>query len=86
VLYEEEPCACIECGALFGVQSTVDKIVEKLAGKHSMFATSDAARMIRMCDDCRVNAQFHGQNNPFAGAERPRVRTTEDYYSERKDH
>jgi hypothetical protein len=51
-----------------------------------MFATSDAARMIRMCDDCRVNAQFHGQNNPFAGAERPRVRTTEDYYSERKDH
>ena len=86
VLHEEEPCACIECGALFGVQSTVDKIVEKLAGKHSMFATSDAARMIRMCDDCRVNAQFHGQNNPFAGAERPRVRTTEDYYSERKDH
>lgn len=68
------------------VKSTIDKITEKLAGKHSMFANPDAARMIQMCDDCRVNAQFHQQNNPFAGADRPRVRTTEDYLSKRKDH
>lgn len=86
VLHEEEPAACIECGALFGVQSTVDKIMEKLAGSHSMFATSDAARMIQMCDNCRVQAQYHSQDNPFQGGERPRVRTSEDYFSKLKDH
>jgi len=83
---EEEPAACIECGALFGVKSTIERIVAQLEGKHHMFADSDAARMIRMCDDCRVQAQYHSTNNPFTGGERPRVRTTEDYYSDRKDH
>jgi len=86
VLHEEEPFACIECGSLFGVKSTVEKITEKLAGKHSMFGNPEAAKMIQMCDDCRVNAQFHQQNSPFAGKERPRVRTTEDYLSKRRDH
>ena len=86
VLNEEEPFACIECGALFGVKSTVEKIMETLAGKHPMFAESDAARMIQMCDNCRVNAQYHSQDNPFAMGERPKVRTTEDYYSKRRDH
>ncbi|MCR9255225.1 MAG: 4Fe-4S binding protein [Alphaproteobacteria bacterium] len=86
VVNEEEPFACIECGALFGVKSTVDKIMEKLAGKHSMFQNPQAARMIQMCDDCRVNAQYHMENNPFAGGERPRPRTTDDYFSKRRDH
>lgn len=86
VLNEEEPFTCIECGAPFGVKSTVEKIMEKLAGKHAMFADSNAARMIQMCDNCRVNAQYHSENNPFAGGERPRVRTTDDYYSKRRDH
>lgn len=86
VLNEEEPFACIECGSLFGSKSTVEKITEKLAGKHAMFATSQAAKMIQMCENCRIQAQFHSTDNPFAGAERPRVRTTEDYLSKRKDH
>ena len=86
VVHEEEPFACIECGALFGVKSTVEKITEKLAGTHSMFATSEAAKMIQMCDNCRIQAQYHSQDNPFQGGERPRVRTTEDYFSKRKDH
>lgn len=86
VLHEEEPFACIECGKLFGVRSTVETIVEKLAGKHAMFADSAAARLIRMCDDCRVRTSFHGQDNPFAAADRPRVRTTDDYLSKRRDH
>ena len=86
VLHEEEPFACVECGTLFGVKSTIEKITEKLAGKHSMFGSPDAARMIQMCDNCRVQAQFHSQNNPFTGGERPQVRTTEDYFSKRKDH
>lgn len=86
VLNEEEPFACVECGNLFGVKSTIEKITEKLAGKHSMFGNPDAARMIQMCDNCRIQAQYHSENNPFAGAERPRVRTTDDYLSKRKDH
>ena len=86
VLNEEEPFACIECGSLFGVKSTVERIMEKLAGNHAMFANPDAAKMIQMCDDCRVNAQFHQKDSPFAGKERPRVRTTEDYLSTRRDH
>ncbi|WP_347313445.1 4Fe-4S binding protein [Defluviimonas sp. SAOS-178_SWC] len=86
VLNEEEPFACIECGKLFGVRSTVEKIMEKLAGKHPMFAESDSGRLIQMCDDCRVRAQYHGQANPFAAGERPRVRTTDDYLSKRRDH
>jgi ferredoxin len=86
VLHEEEPCACIECGALFGVKSTIDRIMEKLAGKHPMFATSESAKMIQMCDNCRVNAQFHSTDAPFAGKERPAPRMSEDYFSKRKDH
>ncbi len=86
VLHEEEPFACVECGALFGVKSTIEKITEKLAGNHAMFSNPEAVRMIQMCDDCRVNAQYHAKNNPFEGGERPRPRTTADYLSKRRDH
>jgi ferredoxin len=86
VLHEEEPFACIECGTLFGSKSTIERITEKLAGKHSMFATSDAARTIQMCEGCRINAQFQSTDNPFAAGDKPRVRTTEDYLNGRKDH
>ena len=86
VLNEEEPFKCVECGAAFGVGSTIERIMEKLSGTHPMFATSDQARMIQMCDDCRVNVQFHNTENPFQGAPKPRVVTTEDYFSKRKDH
>lgn len=85
-LNEEEPFCCIECGAPFGVKSTVEKIVEKLEGKHAMFTGNNAARLIQTCDDCRVKAQYHSEDNPFAAGERPRVRTTEDYFGQRRDH
>ncbi|SPH24040.1 Electron transport complex subunit RsxB [Defluviimonas aquaemixtae] len=86
VLHEEEPFCCIECGNPFGVKSTVEKIMEKLAGKHAMFADTNAGRLIQMCDDCRIRAQYHASGNPLAGGERPRVRTTDDYLSKRRDH
>jgi len=86
VLNEEEPFECVECGAAFGVKSTIERIMQKLSGTHPMFATSDQARLIQMCDDCRVNAQFQNQDNPFQAAPKPRVVTTEDYFSKRKDH
>ena len=86
VLKEEEPYCCIECGKPFGVKSTVERIVAKLEGQHSMFANSDNAKLIRMCDDCRVRAQYHDDNAPFRMGERPRVRTTDDYLDDKKKH
>ena len=86
VVHEEEPFACIECGVLFGVKSTVERITEKLANNHAMFSSDETIRMIQMCDNCRIQAQYHSADNPFASKERPRVRTTEDYLSKRKDH
>lgn len=86
VLKEEEPFNCVECGKPFGVRSTVERMTEKLAGKHSMFQNGNAARLIQMCDDCRVNSVYHSENNPFAGGERPRVRTTDDYINNRRDN
>ena len=85
VVHEEEPFACVSCGTLFGVKSTIDAITAKLEG-HAMFSSPDALRMIQMCDDCRVSAQYHSENNPFAGAERPKPRSTDDYISKRRDH
>jgi ferredoxin len=84
VLHEEEPFACIDCGALFGVKSTIERITEKLADKHWMFTNSDNAKLIQMCDNCRVNAQFRATDNPFAMGERPRVRTTQDWIDDDK--
>ena len=85
VLNEEEPFPCIECGALFGSKSTVERITEKLRD-HAMFGSDDKLKMIQMCDDCRVKAQMHAQDNPFAIGKRPRPRTTDDYLSKRRDH
>ena len=86
VLHEEEPAECVECGAAFGVASTIEKIAEKLSA-HAMFA-GDRLRMIRMCDDCRVRSQMHGRDAPFAGAARPAPRTTMDELAARgrRDH
>ncbi len=86
VLHEEEPYACIECGALFGVRSTIERIVAKLEGVNPMFAGSEQSRVIRMCDNCRIEAQFARTDNPMAGDEPPRVRVSEDYLPPRKDH
>ncbi|UOM35271.1 4Fe-4S dicluster domain-containing protein [Acuticoccus sp. I52.16.1] len=78
VLNEEEPFDCISCGKPFGVRSTIERIVEKLSGKHWMYTGSDNVRLIQMCDDCRVNAQYHSENSPFRMGDRPRVMTTAD--------
>ena len=43
-----------------------------------------ALERLRMCEDCRIDAQF-GETNPLAGAARPLPRTTDDYLAERDD-
>ena len=83
VLHEEEPFACISCDALFGVKSSVERIMDKLAGKHPMFADSEQAKLIQMCDKCRIEAQYHSDSSPFQAAPRPKTRTTDDYLKRR---
>ena len=81
VLKQEDPHACERCGKLFGTKATVLKIREKLAGKHWMFSgpNADRAALIGLCDDCRVISATERAIDPYAGPERPRPRTAEDY-------
>ena len=78
VLNEEAPFHCISCNQPFGTKSSVEHVMSMLSGKHAMFASSDQAKIIQMCDDCRVVAMSEAKN-PMAQGERPRVRTTADY-------
>ena len=85
VIKQEEPFHCISCGKAFGTKSTIERIAAKLEGKHWMFAGENASRaaVIRMCDDCRVEAVMNEGFDPHGAPERPIVRTTEDYLRER---
>lgn len=78
-LYEEEPFHCISCGVPFATRSTIERISEQLAGKHSMFSDSESADLIKMCDNCRIQTQANSTNDPFKVGDRPKPRTTEDY-------
>jgi ferredoxin len=84
---EEEPFHCISCGKPFGTKSTIDRIAAKLEGKHWMFAGENAKRIavVRMCDDCRVEAVMNESFDPHGAPQRPALRTTEDYLREREE-
>jgi ferredoxin len=83
VLKEEMPYCCIRCSKPFGVKSTVERVVAKLADKHWMFKESpERLDLIRMCDDCRVAYVSEKEFDPY-GAPRTPVRTTDDYLRER---
>ncbi|WP_353645259.1 4Fe-4S dicluster domain-containing protein [Mesorhizobium sp. WSM2239] len=86
VVKEEEPYNCIRCAKPFGTRSTVERIVAKLEGKHWMFAGENAKRLdlVRMCDNCRVDAAMNEGFDPYAGPGRSPPRTTEDYLRERE--
>ncbi|MEM8794394.1 MAG: 4Fe-4S binding protein [Pseudomonadota bacterium] len=83
-LYEEEPFECISCGTPFATKSTIERVSEKLAGKHWMFEGDERAELLKMCGDCRIEAQASGGRDPFAVGERPRPRTTDDYIESEK--
>ncbi|HXF55265.1 MAG TPA: 4Fe-4S binding protein [Hyphomicrobiaceae bacterium] len=86
ILKQEEPFLCISCGKPFGVRSTIERVVAKLEGKHWMFSGANAARLdlVKMCDNCRVTAVTNQGLDPYAAAERPPARTTDDYLAERE--
>jgi len=83
-LNRQEPFHCVRCGKPFGVEPTIRRIANQLAGKHWMFQTSRHAERIMMCDDCRVIDQFEDAEAPMQYGTRPRPRTTEDDLRERE--
>ncbi|NQW08254.1 MAG: 4Fe-4S binding protein [Alphaproteobacteria bacterium] len=84
LVMEDEPFACVSCGKTFGTTRSIQTIKSRLAGKHWMFESDDRSRLIEMCEDCRIEAQFHSKDNPFASKPRPLPRTTEDYQDARE--
>ena len=86
VLKEEEPFHCIRCGKPFGVKSTIERVIGKLAGQHWMYAQGSARLdALKMCEDCRVAAVTEDDFDPHGAPPRPHVRTTDDYLREREE-
>jgi ferredoxin len=85
IVKDEEPFHCIRCDKPFGTKASIERIVAQLAEKHPMFKDAAAADRLRMCENCRVVAQYETEEVPFAGADRPQVRTTDDYLREREE-
>ena len=84
IVKSEPPFHCVRCGKPFGTRGAIERIAEKLAGKHSMFMQGDARFRVMMCEDCRVIVQFEAKDNPLAGPPRPRMRTSEGDFRERE--
>ncbi len=84
VLKEEEPFRCIRCGKPFASPSVIDRLVRRLSS-HGMFAAQGRLDLIKMCQDCRVMAQFEDQSAPFKLGRPPVPRTTDDYLRERAE-
>jgi ferredoxin len=83
VLKEEEPFRCVRCRKPFGVKSTIEHVLAKLADKHWMFKDApERLELIKMCEDCRVGFISEKDFDPYAAPRAP-VRTTEDYLHER---
>ena len=78
---QEEPFHCIRCDKPFGTKSSIERVVARLEGKHWMFAGENARRLdvVRMCDNCRVDAVMTEGFDPYQAPARPAPRTTEDY-------
>jgi ferredoxin len=86
VLKEEEPFHCIGCGTPFGTKSTIEKVAATLAEKHWMFSGVHARRIdvVRMCENCRVEAVMNESFDPHAAPQRPPIMTSEDYLRARE--
>jgi len=86
IVKEEEPFHCIGCSKPFATKSMIDKIVGKLADKHWMFTGTNAKRIdvVRMCEDCRVEAVMNEGFDPYEAKTRPPIMTTEDYLRARE--
>jgi ferredoxin len=84
-LKSEDPYPCLSCGKPFGTRSAIERVVSKLQEKHWMFSGEHARRIdvVRMCEDCRVQAVINQGFDPHGAPPRPPVMTTEDYLKAR---
>ena len=78
LVIEDEPFACTKCGKAFGTTRSIEAIVEKLS-THSMFTDTNRLDMLKMCEDCRVDAIFTEKDKMLDVGERKKPRTTDDY-------
>jgi ferredoxin len=78
LIKEEDPAQCIRCGRPFGASGAIERVIDKLAGKHWMYMQAATLERIRMCDECRLIVQTENAIDPFAGPPRAVPRTTED--------
>lgn len=85
LLKQEEPFHCIRCDKPFGVKSTIERVLAKLADKHWMYqGKGKRLDLIKMCEDCRVIAATEAGFDPYGAPPRPAPRTTDDYLRERE--
>jgi ferredoxin len=83
-LKEEEPFRCIRCERPFGVKSTIERVIGKLAGRHWMYEQgSKRLDALRMCEECRIAVVTEDGFDPQGVPPRTPVRTTDDYLRER---
>ena len=78
LVIEDIPFSCTECGKPFGSTRSIEKVISKLSD-HSMFQQSARTDMLKMCEDCRVEAMFAQNDKTMDVGERRKPRTTDDY-------
>ena len=78
LIVEDTPFECTACGKPFGSSKSIERVISKLAN-HSMFQESARTNMLKMCEDCRVEAMFSQNDKTMDIGERPKPRTTDDY-------
>jgi len=78
LIIEDQPYHCKECGKAFGTTKSIEAIIERLSG-HSMFQQSGKLDMLKLCEDCRVDAIFSHDDKLADVGERKKPRTTDDY-------
>lgn len=78
LVIEDEPFHCTSCGKAFGTTKSIENVITKLSG-HSMFQAEGRTDMLKMCEDCRVEAMFSQGDKMVDVGERQKPRTTDDY-------
>jgi len=82
VLNEEEPLNCSECGKPFGSKSAIDRVIGILQGKNPMFQTSEQMALLKMCENCRIEAMAMAGGDPMKMGQVPRVMTADSHFDE----
>jgi ferredoxin len=78
MLVEDTPFHCTGCGKAFGSTRSIERVIAKLS-EHSMFQAEGRADMLKLCENCRVEAMFTQNDKLLDVGDRPKPRTTDDY-------